>query len=98
MAIFLPKIKKNFFDDSLTFEKMYGAFIRARENKSNKSDVMFFEEKTEENIVKLIKELQSGTYRIGKYTEFYVYKPKKRVIKTLPFRDRVVISGMYMNL
>lgn len=90
MAIFLPKIKKNFFDDSLTFEKMYDAFIRARENKSNKSDVMFFEEKTEENIVKLIKELQSGTYRIGKYTEFYVYKPKKRVIKTLPFRDRVV--------
>ena len=90
MAIFLPKIRKNFFDESLTFEKMYDAFIRARKNKSSKLDVMLFEEHVEKNIVKLIKELQNGTYRIGKYIEFHVCEPKKRVIKTLPFRDRVV--------
>ena len=71
MAIFLPKIRKNFFDESLTFEKMYDAFIRARKNKSSKLDVMLFEEHVEKNIVKLIKEFVWYLPH-GKYIEFHV--------------------------
>ena len=69
---------------------MYEAYIRARENKSNKMDVIFFGDDIEKNIVNLIKEIRSGVYKIGLYREFKVYSPKERVIKSLPFRDRVV--------
>ncbi len=86
----MPKIKKNFFYKNLIFNNMHAAYIRARENKSDKTDVMFFGDELEKNIVNLIKEIRNGTYEIGLYREFKVYEPKERVIKSLPFRDRVV--------
>ena len=41
-------------------------------------------------LVNLILEIKNGTYKLGKYRVFKVYEPKERVIKALPFRDRVV--------
>ena len=51
---------------------------------------MEFEENLETNLVNLILEIKNGTYKLGKYRVFKVYEPKERVIKALPFRDRVV--------
>ena len=31
-----------------------------------------------------------GSYRLGKYKVFTIYEPKERIIKCLPYRDRIV--------
>lgn len=90
MGIVLSKLINNVFYDSLTFEKMYDAFLRAKTNKSNRPEVIEFEYNVERNIVRLVNSIEDGTYKIGDYREFKVYEPKERVIKALPFRDRVV--------
>lgn len=69
---------------------MYDAFLRARKNKTNRNDVIIFEYHIERNIVKLVDSIANESYRIGNYREFKVYEPKERLIKSLPFKDRVV--------
>ena len=34
--------------------------------------------------------LRNGTYRPGKYHVFTIHEPKERIIKALPFQDRIV--------
>jgi len=86
----MPKTIKKCFYEKLTFEKMYEAYLRARLNKGIRYEVMKFEDNLEVNLVNLILEIRSGTYNIGEYRVFKVYEPKERIIKSLPFRDRVV--------
>ena len=49
------------------------------------------------NCAKLNHELQNGTYKISKYTEFTIYEPKKRDIVSTRFRDRVFQRSMCDN-
>ena len=35
-------------------------------------------------------DIKYNRYQFGKYREFVVYEPKERIIKSLPYRDRVV--------
>lgn len=49
-----------------------------------------FKENLEANLYLLQTELITGTYAHGKYHTFTVYEPKERLIKSLPFRDRVI--------
>ena len=51
---------------------------------------MEFEIDLEENIVELWKQLNEGTYRIGRSTVFIVEQPVKREIFAAAFRDRIV--------
>lgn len=69
---------------------MYDAFLRARQNKTTRNEVIVFEYYVERNVVKLVDTITNGSYRIGNYKEFKVYEPKERLIKALPFEDRVV--------
>ncbi len=36
------------------------------------------------------REVQSGTYRPGRYTKIEIFDPKHRIVSAAPFRDRVV--------
>jgi len=49
-----------------------------------------FKENLETNLYLLQRSLKNGTYRHGEYSSFVVFEPKRRVIHSLPFRDRVV--------
>ena len=69
---------------------MLEAHYRARDGKRSKKEVILFEMDLETNLVRIINEIASGTYQFGNYREFKVYEPKERVIKSLPYRDRVV--------
>jgi retron-type reverse transcriptase len=86
----LCKTIRNEFDKNLTFEKLEEAHIRASKGKRNKEEVIKFEMDLESNLVGIYKDLKNGTYKFGKYREFYVYEPKERLIKSLPYRDRIV--------
>lgn len=82
-------IKKQFYE-KLTFEKLLEAHRRAAEGKNTHSDVILFEMDLESNISNLLYKIKNKKYHMGKYHEFYVYEPKKRLIKSLPYVDRVV--------
>lgn len=86
----MSKSIKNCFYKKLTFEKLLAAHERASEGKRNKKEIILFEIDLETNLIKIINEIKNGTYKFGKYREFIVYEPKRRIIKSLPYRDRVV--------
>ena len=81
---------KNCFYEKLTFEKMYNAHLRAKKGKCSKNEVIEFEINLENNIINLINSIKNETYRLGKYKTFYIYEPKVREIKSLPYIDRIV--------
>ncbi len=86
----MPKTIKRCFDDKLTFKNMLDAHYRAREGKRKKKEIILFEMDLETNIIRIIDEIRNNTYKFGKYREFKVYEPKERIIKSLPYRDRIV--------
>lgn len=86
----MSKRINNIYDKALTFSKIRDAYKRTSKRKRKTKDVIEFEMKLEDNIIKIYKELKNGTYQIGKYKKFTVYEPKERIIHCLPFYDRVV--------
>ena len=86
----MSKSLKNCFDKKLTFEKLLEAEKRARKNKSNKREILEFEIDLESNIINILRELKEERYKLGKYREFKVFEPKERIIKSLPYKDRIV--------
>jgi len=77
------------FERFCSFANLYDAYRKARKGKRGKASVAGFEYNQEQELIKLQDELSSGTWRPGKYTNFYVHEPKKRLISAAPFRDRV---------
>ncbi len=86
----MPKKIKNCFYKNLTFEKMYEAHLRARRHKVYKNEIISFELNLENNITNLVNSIKNKRYHLGTYYEFKVYEPKERVIKALPYVDRIV--------
>lgn len=84
------KTIKNSYDSKLTFEKLVNAYYRAIKNKSNKKEILKFGIDLETNISNLLMELKNETYKPSNYRTFIIYEPKERIIKSLPFRDRIV--------
>ena len=86
----MPKTIKNSFDKKLTFVNLYHAYFRICKNKRNKKDILNYYIDLETNLINLLNELKSNTYTPGKYSEFIIYEPKRRIIKSLPLKDRIV--------
>ena len=86
----MPKMIKNCFYDKLTFENFLEAHKRARKNKTNKKELLKFEVDLETNIINIMRQLKSGNYSLGKYRVFTIYESKERIIKCLPYKDRIV--------
>jgi len=86
----VPNKIKNCFAENLTFEKMILAHERAKQGKLNRYEVLNFDLSLESNIVNLVENIRNNRYKMGAYRSFTVYEPKERVIKALPYVDRVV--------
>lgn len=85
------KSYNHLFDPGIaSFESLYRAAKRAEKNKRMKPEVLAFNDRLEENLFALERELKGKTYTQGAYRLFYVYDPKTRLIAAAPFRDRVV--------
>lgn len=65
------------------------AYHKAAKGKRGQPNVAAFEHHLEENLWQLQDELRQKTYRPGRYTNFTIYEPKRRLISAAPFRDRV---------
>ncbi len=90
MGKFMSKTIKNCFYQNLTFQKLLDAHQRASIGKKTKKEIILFEMDLESNLIRIMDDIKNGTYKFGNYREFTVYEPKERVIKSLPYRDRVV--------
>lgn len=77
---------------ALTFswENLLLTYRRAAKGKRGRAVAAAFEHRLEDNLLQLREELLAGTYRPGTYASFYIHDPKRRLISTAPFRDRVV--------
>lgn len=72
------------------FENLLTAARKAEKGKRFRENVLTFNYNLEQELEKLQLELQTKTYRPGKYKTFRVMEPKPRMISAAPYRDRVV--------
>ena len=83
------KTYKHLYPQITAFENLYLAFRKARRGKRARPDVASFEFDLEANLIRLQSELETETYRPGRYRNFEIFDPKPRLISAAPFRDRV---------
>lgn len=86
------------FESMAEFLNLRDAFYFASKGKKDRIAVMTFDSYLELNLLKVVEELQAETYEFGPYRSFYVIEPKKRLIESARFRDRVVHHAICMKL
>src|SRR5574344_1265465 len=84
------KTIKNSFYKELTFNNLLDAYLRAKKGKGDRLEILLFSFDLEVNIINLMNSITSFKYKTSNYSSFVIYEPKKRVIRSLPFIDRVV--------
>lgn len=92
----MAKTLENIYSKIYDYENLYNAFLQARKNKRYRNDVLKFSSNLEENLIVLQNDLIWKSYEVGKYKDFYIHEPKKRLIMALPFRDRVVQWAIHL--
>jgi len=80
------------------FSHLYQAAHNAARGKKKKQSVNQFFLQLESNLFELQRELAQQTYIPGKYYQFTIYDPKKRLISAAPFRDQVVHHAICLLL
>ena len=78
-----------------TAEEIFQAYYDCRRNKRNTPSQREFELRLERNLMRLMRDLNSGNYRIGRSIAFVVSYPKWREVWAAQFRDRVVHHVIY---
>lgn len=84
------------YEEIHTYETLFEAYLNARKGKRYRNDVLEFSHNLEANLIDLQNDLINETYKIGSHHEFFIYEPKKRLITSLPFRDRVVQWAIHL--
>lgn len=77
-------------NEDFSLENVYKAYLDCRKRKRNSKACAEFELHEAENIFSLYKDLNNGTYTIGKSIAFCVTRPKLREVFAASFRDRIV--------
>lgn len=81
----------NLWDEFLTLRVFMEASKKVFRGKNKKNmEALIFEDKKIENLLVLMDDLEKGTYKPGRYKEFFIYEPKKREILAPTHRDKVV--------
>lgn len=77
-------------DYKISLDDIFDAYFDCRKNKKNTENAISFEINHEIKLVKLWREINEGTYEIGKSICFVVKKPVYREVFAADFRDRIV--------
>lgn len=89
---------KNLLPEIYDYENIYLAWKQASKGKRYRNEVLEFERNLEENLINIQNHFIYGSYVQGKFREFYVNEPKRRLVMALPFPDRVVQWAIYRQL
>lgn len=82
----------------IAFGNMYDGYLLARRHKRKKGEVLEYSANLEDNLLYDQERLENKTYHTGKPQPFFEWFPKKRLIHSLPFNDRVVNCAAYLQL
>lgn len=86
----MAKTYKNLWTELVSFENLLLASKKAQKGKRFKDSTALFNLNLEKELLKIQRQLKDKTYMPGKYKEFVVCEPVKRLISAAPYRDRVV--------
>ena len=86
------------FEKVIDFNNMYKAYRKSKCGKGFKKSSAKFGIMALHGITALIEQLKNKSYKISDYSEFKVYEPKERVIKTTSFKDKVVQHSLCDNV
>ena len=86
----MAKTYKNLWNKLVSFENLLLSARKAQKGKRFKYNTAKFILNLEKELFKMQRELIDKTYTPGKYKEFIIYEPVKRLISAAPYRDRVV--------
>lgn len=80
------------------YENLYRAYKKAKAGKGFNSSTAKFSAMALDGISVLKKQLEEQTYKVSPYNEFEIYEPKRRVIKSCTFKDKVVQHCLCDNI
>jgi retron-type reverse transcriptase len=86
------------YEDIISIENLLAAWKEFVRGKRKKKDVQEFQHSLMDNILKLHRELNAGTYKHGGYQAFKISDPKPRDIHKASVRDRLVHHAIYRIL
>lgn len=90
--------KKTMLEKIYAWENLLDAYHHAASEKWFRDDVAAFSAHMGERLLEIQNDLIWRSYEVGRYREFYVFEPKKRLVMALNFRDRVVQWAIYLQL
>ena len=94
----LETVKPSLLERIASWENLLEAYHNACKEKWYRDDVVAFSANLEEELISIQNDLLWHAYEVGRYREFYVYEPKKRLVMALGFRDRVVQWAIYLQI
>lgn len=91
----MPKRHGTLYNQVVSLDNLYLAYVQARKGKRKTRSVMLFEKSLGSNLEQLHQELSSETYQPTAYRHFVVHGAKARHIAAPSFRDVVVQHAIY---
>lgn len=86
------------FEKVSSYRNLYAAFKKSRRGKRDKEAVAKFEASLLEALQLLHVMLTEKTYKMSPYLTFEVYEPKRRVVMSAAFKDKVVQHSLCDNV
>jgi RNA-directed DNA polymerase len=86
----MAKTYRNLWPLFVSWENLLASYQACRRRKRYSPRAAEFDYEWESNLLRLQQDLLAGSYRCGRYRNFYIFDPKRRRISAAPFRDRVL--------
>lgn len=88
----------NEFNEIIEFDALYDSYIKCRKNVGWKPSVKSFCLNDEENIIRMSKQLQNGTWKNGQPKKILLTYPKRREALSISFKDRIYQRSINDNI
>lgn len=75
-----PRNQPSLLERIYSWENLLDAYHEAASEKWYRNDVTAFAANLEENLISIQNDLIWHTYKVGRYRQFYVHEPKKRLV------------------
>ncbi|MCX6720660.1 MAG: reverse transcriptase/maturase family protein [Candidatus Staskawiczbacteria bacterium] len=92
------KVYRNIYNSIISSENLFSSWDKFKSDKQKKRDVLKFEWNLEENIFQLHRDLESGKYKHGAYSSFYLRDPKQRHVHKAEVKDRILHHAVFKVL
>lgn len=86
------------FEKIYSFESLYNAYRKARQGKRWKGAAAKFEVNLLEALNLLSAQIRTKSYTMSPYNTFEVYEPKRRVVMSNSYKDKVVQHSLCDNV